>query len=73
MVNTQKIKGRMRELNYSQEQVANMLGIDPSTLYRKLNAQGPLFSIGEAQKLGEILKLSGDELMEYFFCETPCG
>lgn len=42
------------------------LGIDESTLYRKLNAEGKSFTMDEVHKMVDILELSESEANEIF-------
>lgn len=68
MVNINKIKGRMKEMELTQKEVAEKLGVDTSTLNRKLNdTSGARISILELLKLKEILKIHEKELNEFFF------
>lgn len=68
-VNTQKIKGKIRELGYTQKQFAEALGIDISTLNRKLNASAKSFTMGEVYKITQLLSLSPQECNEIFFAQ----
>lgn len=66
MVNIQKIKAKMVELNMTQKEVAEAMGIDSSTFNVKLNETSKRqFTIKEAQDLVKILKI--DDPKEYFF------
>lgn len=68
MVQTNKLKGRMRELNITQREAAEKLSIDESTFNRKLNnREGACFTISEANSLATLLDLSTSERGEYFF------
>lgn len=69
MVNTRKLRGIMVEKGYSQKEISDALGIHFSTLYRKLKS-GDDFTIGETNKLVEILSLSRDETLNIFFNNT---
>ena len=66
MVNTNKIKGRMRELGLVQADVAKHLEIAQSSLNQKINNIRP-FDLSEAEKLAECLKIEADEFGVYFF------
>lgn len=66
MVNIRKIKAKMVELNMTQKEVAEAMGIDSSTFNLKLNETSKRqFTIKEAQDLVRILKI--EEPKEYFF------
>ncbi|MBR2284602.1 MAG: helix-turn-helix transcriptional regulator [Ruminococcus sp.] len=66
MVNTSKLKGRMRELSITQADVAKTLGIAQSTVNQKLNNTRP-FDLDEAEKLSKLLGISDWEFGSYFF------
>lgn len=69
MINSSKIKGRMKELGFTQVSISQVLGINPSTFNRKINDQtGKYLSLDEAKKIAELLKI-GDPT-EYFFCNS---
>ena len=61
-----KLNGRMRELGISQDDFARKLGINPTTLSRKLNGSTE-FLAGEIQKSCLILKIDPTEIPVYFF------
>lgn len=75
MVNTQKIKKRMKELKLSQGDLANALNIKRPTMSQKINNVRPI-GLDEAEKLCEVLKINPLEFSSYFFskelgnCET---
>lgn len=68
MVNVRKLKGRMVELDISVELLAKQVGINKSSLYRKLK-EGNSFSIGEAKSICNILQLSPMEAIDIFFAD----
>lgn len=65
-MNVLKLRGKMVEKGYSVESLATKLGIDKSTLYRKLDDCGK-FTVGEAQKIKESLDLTIEEATVIFF------
>lgn len=67
MVNTNKIKGRLRELGKTQLDVAKYLGIQQATANQKIN-NSRCFTLEEAEKLAELLGISPEEFKLYFFC-----
>ncbi len=69
MVNVNKLKGKIVERGMSVEELANKIGVDKSTLYRKLNQSGETFTIREANLICEILELNGDEATAIFFSQ----
>ena len=59
MINTQKIKAKMTEKKITQVQLAKLLGIDPSTLNRKINNKnGDNLTVKEVQKIMNILDIN---------------
>jgi transcriptional regulator with XRE-family HTH domain len=66
MVNTQKIKARMTELDLNQTEVAAQIGIAQSTFNQKINNSRPLF-LEEVEKLQELLKIDNADFSDYFF------
>lgn len=70
MVNILMLKGKVIERGYNLEKLAETLGIDRSTLYRKLNNAGEDFTIKQANEIVSLLKLSSDEAVSIFFNGT---
>lgn len=68
MLDVQKLKGKIVEKGMSVETVSADLGINPATFYRKLKNNS--FEIREADKLIEILALSGEEATAIFFSDS---
>lgn len=66
MVDVSKLKGKIVEHNTTQEELANKIGIDKSTFYRKMKQNGN-FSIKEVNLIVSTLNLSKDEAMSIFF------
>ncbi|MBT0951489.1 helix-turn-helix domain-containing protein [Streptococcus infantis] len=69
MVDVSKLKGKIVERNTTQEELANKIGIDKSTFYRKMKQNGN-FSIKEVNLIVSTLNLSKDEAMSIFFSDT---
>ena len=66
MINVNKIKARMVELGYTQEKLANEMGVDTSTINRKINySDGSKLTVLEAHRLTEILSIENPT--DYFF------
>jgi lambda repressor-like predicted transcriptional regulator len=63
--NMQKLKGKMKEKGFTQEMLSKEIGIDKSSLNRKL--QKGCFLIGEADVIAKTLGLSRDEAYSIFF------
>lgn len=66
MVNTNKLKGRMKELEITQADVAKCLDIAQPTANQKLNNVRP-FDLEEAEKLSNLLGIEAGEFGLYFF------
>ncbi|MBR6337364.1 MAG: helix-turn-helix transcriptional regulator [Ruminococcus sp.] len=66
MVNTNKIKGRMKELEITQADVAKCLDIAQPTANQKINNVRP-FDLDEAEKLSALLGIESGEFGLYFF------
>lgn len=67
MVNTNKIKGRMRELDITQAEVAKALNIAQPTANQKINNIRP-FDLNEAEALAKMLNIDAGDFGTYFFC-----
>lgn len=66
-MNTSKLKGKMRELNVTQDELAKSIGISLSTMNRKLSEEdGASFTIGEVLKITDVLRLSEEESTKIF-------
>lgn len=66
VVNTNKIKGRMKELEITQADVAKCLEIAQPTANQKINNVRP-FDLNEAEKLAELLNIEAGDFGLYFF------
>lgn len=62
-----KLNGKMAERGMTKEALAEFIGVDRSTLYRRLNTNKLLVS--DAHKIAECLHLSGNEAIEIFLPE----
>ena len=69
MVNIDKLRGKIVEKRLSVEALSDKLGINQSTLYRRLNGGGATFTIEEADKIATLLELTADELNQIFFAQ----
>lgn len=68
MFDYSKLKGRMKEKGYTQEDVANHINISKSTISLRLNNQA-LFIQDEICKIIGLLDIPCEEIKEYFFKE----
>jgi DNA-binding Xre family transcriptional regulator len=67
VVNVNKLRGRIVEKGMNVGTLAAKLGVDRSTLYRKI--QDGKFTIGEAQRICQTLDLSVEDAMAIFFAD----
>lgn len=67
MININKLRGKIVERGLNIEELANMISIHKSTLYRHLNGGGDDLSIKEANDIATALKLDHDDVMAIFF------
>ena len=70
-MNTAKLRGKMREMSVTQEQLAKKMGMSLSTFSRKLNVEnGETFTINNLNVMLEALSLSQEELSTIFFARA---
>lgn len=67
MVNIPKLKGKMVENELSISEMSERIGVDRSTIYRKLNSGGDSFTIAEVQSMAKELQLNTDDINSIFF------
>ena len=65
-INMELLHGKMREKNISNEDMAVQIGVDASTFYRKIKANGVNFTVGQMHKIVEILRLTKEEAVSIF-------
>lgn len=68
-MNTAKLKGKLRELNITQEELAKLIGSSTSTINRKLQKNGESFTVGEVQRITAALHLTNEEARLIFLPE----
>ena len=66
LIDTNKLKAKIIENGMTVESLANEMGIDRSTLYRKLKNDGDTMLVKDANKIVEVLHLSANEAMNIF-------
>lgn len=69
LTNVDKLKGAIVERRFTLEKVAETIGIDKSTLYRKLSNGGEDFTIKQADEITKLLGLSASEAQAIFFSQ----
>lgn len=69
-VNVNKLKAKLVERGISVSELAEMIGINKSTLYRKLNANGDSLLVSEANAIVKVLHLTPGEAMAIFFSQV---
>lgn len=68
-VNVNKLKGKIVECGLSISDLADMIGINKSTLYRKLDTNGESLLVSEANAIVKALHLTSAEAMAIFFSQ----
>lgn len=69
VVNVNKLKGKIVECGINISDLAESIGIDKATLYRKINANGETITIREADMISKKLNLSREEVNDIFFSQ----
>ena len=64
-MNVSRLKGKIVEKEMNVEKLADIIGIDRSSLYRKLN-NAEKITIGEAVKMKDALSMNDTEAFEIF-------
>ena len=67
MTNMNKLRGKLVENEISVEELADKIGVTRSTIYRKISTNGDSFTVGEANKIVDILHLTAEEAVAIFF------
>ncbi len=67
IINVQRLKGKIVERNHTQEAVAEAMGMNRSTFYRKMKNGGNGFTVGDIHKMIECVPLTKEEVMDIFF------
>ena len=65
-MNISRLKGKIVERGLNTEKLATLIGMDRSSLYRKLN-NGDKITIGEAVRIKNVLEMTNEEATEIFF------
>lgn len=60
------LREKMARRKLSPEDMARELGVDASTFYRKIKADGVTFTVGQMHKIVDVLHLSKEEATSIF-------
>lgn len=66
MVNIEKLKTALKDQSISIDQVADTLGCDRATIYRRFQ-QSTKFTVDEVDRLSKLLNLSAEKMQQIFF------
>ena len=69
-MNTGKLSAKIAEKNIGKAELAKAVGIDESTLYRKMKQRGETFTIGQMHKIVAVLGLTHNEAIDIFLAEN---
>ena len=70
MVNINKLKAKIVENGFNVEYVADKVGMDKATFYRKMANNGETFLVKEVDAMARVLKMTGDDINAIFFTQT---
>lgn len=56
-----RLRGKIAEKRITQEELAKEIGMDSSTFYRKMKADGLAFTVGQMHKIADVLNLTSEE------------
>ncbi len=68
MVNTNKLRGKIVEQGLTFGRLAQMIGVSPSTLGRKIRNVSDM-TLEEVELIRDSLNIPPNRIMEYFFTE----
>lgn len=69
-MNVNKLRAKIVEKGLSVDLVAREIGIDRSSLYRKINNAGETLTIKEANEIVRVLDIQANEAVDIFFGNT---
>lgn len=64
--NMDLLRGKMAERKMGKEELAQKIGVDASTFYRKMKDNGTSFTVGQMHKIVDALELSHEEARAIF-------
>lgn len=69
-MNMNKLRGKVVEKGLSIDKLSDEIGIDRSSVYRKINNNGETFTVREVRKIVSVLNLTPEEISLIFFNDT---
>lgn len=66
-MNTRKLKAKLVEKDVSIADLATILNVDKSTVYRKFNKSGEAFTVSDVDEIAKALCLTYNDINEIFF------
>lgn len=69
LVNVNKLRGKIVENELNVATLAEKIGVDATTLYRRISDGGETFLIKEVQAIARELNLTIDEINSIFFAD----
>ena len=69
-MNIRKLKAKLVEKDVSIADLANILNVDKSTVYRKFNKSGESFTVNDVDKIAKALSLTYNDINEIFFANV---
>lgn len=69
MFNYSKLRGRIKELGFSESEIAKKINISKATISSRFNGNSE-FSSKETDCLIDLLQISDNEIKDYFFCKN---
>ena len=70
MVNIRTLRAKLVEKDISVIELASIIGIDKSTVYRKLNKSGESFTVSDVEKIAKALSLTCEDINDIFFANV---
>lgn len=64
--NMDLLRGKMAERKVGKEELAQRIGVNASTFYRKMKDEGVSFTVGQMHKIVDALNLSHEEAAAIF-------
>lgn len=69
-MNTCKVKGRMTEMQITGKYLADQMGINLSTFYRKMKNNGENFTLGEILVFKRVLRMDRETALDFLLSEN---